>query len=255
MMKWMGNYLGHPNLDDDVKNLIFPSLVPTQPSITSEELHAIAAYYESAAPQQIQPAFPRDQPLPITALFVPNSWPGYDRPTTVSLVKIDSTRQRLYLGPADPALVHVFDREGRLLHKISCNQNEPVHVHPTSDGFNLVLMGRLNKDLQQGTAHRVSGTGAQAGPLRASRIVSGFYRTSGAAWGDLDADGHEDVVMAGFGDYEHGALAWFSGTPGREPVRHDLRIGSGSLDAVIDDVDRDGDLDVLSIVAQGHQEM
>ena len=61
--------------------------------------------------------------------------------------------------------------------------------------------------------------------------------------------------MAGFGDYEHGALAWFSGAPGQEPVRHDLRLGSGAIDAVIDDVDHDGDLDVLSIVAQGHQEM
>ena len=51
MMKWMGNYLGHANADDDVKNLIFPSLVPTEPSITREELRAIEAYYVAAAPQ------------------------------------------------------------------------------------------------------------------------------------------------------------------------------------------------------------
>ena len=34
-----------------------------------------------------------------------------------------------------------------------------------------------------------------------------------------------------------------------------LATGSGTIDAVIDDVDDDGDLDILSIVAQGHQEM
>jgi hypothetical protein len=86
-------------------------------------------------------------------------------------------------------------------------------------------------------------------------MVEGFHRTSGAAWGDLDGDGTEDVVLAGFGDYADGALSWFSVKPGLEAVRHDLRPGSGAIDAVVDDVDGDGDLDVLSIVAQGHQEM
>ena len=38
VIKWMGNYLGHPNLDDDVKKLIYPTLVATKPFITAEEL-------------------------------------------------------------------------------------------------------------------------------------------------------------------------------------------------------------------------
>jgi hypothetical protein len=86
-------------------------------------------------------------------------------------------------------------------------------------------------------------------------MVTGFFRTSGAAWGDIDGDGREDVAMAGFGDYAEGALSWFAARDVAEPVRHDLRIGSGALDAVLDDVDGDGDLDLLALVAQGHQEM
>jgi hypothetical protein len=255
MIKWMGNYLGHPNLDDDVKNLVATKLIPTQPAITREELSAIQAYYESEAPEEIIPAFPRNKPLSITKLFYPEHWPGYDRPITISLVKIDSERQQLYLGPADPALVHLFSADGKLLNKVNCSQNQAVDVRPMSIGFDLVLMGNLEKDMGQGTVHRILTSGTRSGPLRAERIVEGFHRTSGAAWGDLDGDGTEDVVLAGFGDYADGALSWFSVKPGQEAIRHDLRPGSGALDAVIDDVDVDGDLDILSIVAQGHQEM
>jgi hypothetical protein len=255
MIKWMGVYLGYPNVDDDIKNLIYPTLVPTQPSVTREELGAIEAYYVTHAPEQVPPAFPRDRPLPVSKLFTPQPWPGYGRPKTVSLVLIDAARRRLYLGPAEPALVHIFSADGRLLNKVNCNSNPAVDMRPTADGFDVVLMGNLERDVRQGTVHSIVGTGSTPGPLRATRIVEGFYRTSGADWGDLDGDGHDDLVLAGFGDYADGALSWFAVKPGADAVRHDLRIGSGALDAVIDDVDRDGDRDIVSIIAQGHQEM
>ncbi|RIK74139.1 MAG: hypothetical protein DCC67_16975 [Planctomycetota bacterium] len=255
IMRWMGNYLGYPDTAPDIKNLIYPTLVATEPSITREQWQAIQSYYTSQAPAEIAPAFPRDQPPPLADLFRPEPWPGYVEPQTISLVAIDPRRRQLYIGSADDSLLRLFAADGRLLNRINCNQNQAVKVRRTPDGFDLVLIGDLGKDVQQGTAHRIYGAGAEAGPLRASRIVTGFFRTSGAAWGDLDGDGIEDVVMAGFGDYAQGALAWFAVKPGQDAVRHDLRVGSGALDAVADDVDHDGDLDVLSIVAQGHQEM
>jgi hypothetical protein len=81
VIKWMGNYLGHPYEQDDVKKLIYPTLVATKPFITREELAAIQDYYVSAAPKQVEPAFPRDRPLPITSLFKPQRWPGYPQPS------------------------------------------------------------------------------------------------------------------------------------------------------------------------------
>lgn len=255
MLKWMGNYLGHPNRDKDVENIIYPTLVPTEQSVTREELAAIQTYFETNAPAVIVPAFARDQSLPIATLFQPEPWPGYERPKIVTLVEINSHRRQLYVGTADDSFLRLFDVEGKLLKQINCNNNQAVDVHPLDNGFDLVLMGSLGKNDHQGTVHRILGIGPTPGPLRAQRIVTGFHRTSGAAWGDLNGDGNDDVVLAGFGDYADGALAWFASQPDGEAVRHDLRIGSGALDAVVDDVDHDGDLDVLSIVAQGHQEM
>lgn len=255
IIKWMGNYLGHPNTDDDVKNLIYPTLVATKPFVTAEELRAIQDYYMSAAPAETEPAFPRNQPLPTTALFSPQRWPGYLKPATASLVAIDAPRRRLYVGTADDSMLRIFTQDGLLYKQIGCDENQAVEVRPTADGFDLALLGDIGIDRHRGTVQKIEGFGPQAGPLRASRIVAGFHRTSGAAWGDLDRDGHEDVALAGFGDYADGALSWFAVKPNEEPIRRDLRIGSGALDVVVDDVDQDGDLDILSLIAQGHQEM
>lgn len=251
----MGNYLGHACTDEDVKNLISTSLVPTQPSVSRAELDAILAYYEDAAPPQIAPAFSRERPVPATSLFKPEHWPGYSAPRIVSLVQIDGARRQLYVGTADDSYLRLFSSDGKLLNQINCNHNQAVDVLPTADGCNLVLMGSIGKDNQEGTAHKIMGMNVPRGPVRAARVVTGFHRTSGADWGDLDGDGIDDVVMAGFGDYAEGALAWFSVKPDQEGIRHDLRAGSGAIDAVIDDVDNDGDNDILSIIAQGHQEM
>jgi hypothetical protein len=88
-MKWMGNYLGHQNSDDDVKNLIFPTLVLTKPAVTRDELAAIEAYYVSQSPREVAPAFDRQSSPPVTTLFKPEPWPSYAAPFTISLVHID----------------------------------------------------------------------------------------------------------------------------------------------------------------------
>lgn len=255
IVKWMGNYLGYPNTDDDVKKLIYPTLVATKPFITRDELRLIEEYYVNNAPEQIAPAFPRDKALPLTTTFQAAPWPRSPQAITISMVAIDPPRRRLYVGTLDDSSLRLFGDHGRLLTRINCDNNQPAEVRPTKDGFDLALFGDLGVDLRHGTVQKIHGTGDTPGPLSAARTVTGFHRTSGAAWGDLDGDGHEDVALAGFGDYADGALSWFQIRPGEEPIRRDLRIGSGALDAVIDDVDADGDLDVLSLVAQGHQEM
>jgi FG-GAP-like repeat len=255
VIKWMGNYLGHINRDRDIENLIYPSLVATQETVTRSELDAILAYYLSEAPEHIAPAIPRNEALPITSLLYPEAWPGYEQAETISLVKIDAFAGRLYVGSVSDSYMRIFAHDGQLIRKINCSQNQAGDIHPFADGFDLVLMGEIGRDSQQGTVHRIVGVGKTDGALRAARLITGFHRTSGADWGDLDGDGVDDIVLAGFGDYAFGALAWFKVRPGEEGVRHDLRLGSGTLDVVIDDVDHDGDQDILAIVAQGHQEM
>lgn len=255
---WMGNYLGFPNITKENDKITYRSLVASQPSITRTELDAIEKYLTTNAKPETQPAYNRDNPPPVTKLFRPENWPGYTNPITVSMVQIDEKHDRVYIGTAENSLLAIFTSDGDFLRKVNCSQNQAIKVRIGDDGFDLVLIGAIGKDLQQATVHKITGFGTHPGALRAQRQIEGFHRTSGADWGDLDGDGKEDIVLAGFGDDMFGALAWFTLNPENteEPAeRHDLRLGSGALDAVIDDVDHDGDLDILTIVAQGNQEM
>ncbi len=252
---WMGNYLGFPNITKENTKIVYRSLVASQPAITRDELDAIEKYLTTNAKPENRPAFNRDSPPPVTTLFRPEGWPGYGSPITVSMLKIDEKYDRVYVGTAENSLLAIFTSGGEFLDKVGCNQNQAIKVRVGDEGFDLVLIGAIGIDLQQATVHKILGFGKKPGALRAQRIIEGFHRTSGADWGDLDGDGKEDVVMAGFGDEMNGSLAWFTITPNEPAERHDLRLGSGALDAVIDDVDHDGDLDILSIVAQGNQEV
>ena len=85
-------------------------------------------------------------------------------------------------------------------------------------------------------------------------LAEKIARVSDVRAGDLDGDGDLDLAVAQFG-YDQGETRWMENLGGWQFESHPLQQLSGPINAEIADVDRDGDLDIVSLVSQHWEEI
>jgi hypothetical protein len=85
-------------------------------------------------------------------------------------------------------------------------------------------------------------------------LVDRIARVADVRAGDLDGDGDLDLAVAQFG-YDDGETRWLENQGGWRFESHVLQSLSGPINAEIADVDRDGDLDIVSLVSQEWEEV
>jgi hypothetical protein len=85
-------------------------------------------------------------------------------------------------------------------------------------------------------------------------IVEKISRVSDVRAGDLDNDGDMDLAVAQFG-YDDGETRWIENLGNWKFQSHILQSLSGPINVEIVDIDKDGDLDIISIVSQEWEEI
>jgi hypothetical protein len=85
-------------------------------------------------------------------------------------------------------------------------------------------------------------------------LVDAIARVSDARAGDLDGDGDLDLAVAQFG-YDEGQTRWMQNQGGWRFTSTELQNLSGPINVEIVDLDRDGDLDIVSLVSQEWEEV
>src|SRR5688572_2838056 len=80
-----------------------------------------------------------------------------------------------------------------------------------------------------------------------------LHRVSDARALDLDGDGDLDIAVAEFGGADRGSIFWLENAGAGKYERHTLLQLSGALNVTPADIDADGKLDLVSLVAQEHE--
>lgn len=237
LLAWMGNYLGHAPDIEIHPALVDKTLVPKQPLVTRAEFDAIRGHYlEQAALQYQLP--PPPPPLPVSTVFEPVPFPL--PASEISMVAIDSSNQTLLIGTSRLPGLLVLQRGVTTPIAVP---SEPVTFERLGDTVRLALIGHLGHDARQG---QIVDFGLRDGTRRV--LVDAHPRIAAHRTADVDGDGHDDLLVCGFGDYPTGRVGiWWGGASQlQEQV---LFTEAGATWGDVADLDGDGDLDLVLAIA------
>jgi hypothetical protein len=85
-------------------------------------------------------------------------------------------------------------------------------------------------------------------------VVDKIARVSDASAGDIDNDGDIDLAVGQFG-YDDGETRWIENLGDWKFKSHILQNLSGPINTELTDIDKDGDLDIVSLVSQEWEEI
>nr|MBA3709174.1 VCBS repeat-containing protein [Planctomycetota bacterium] len=252
-LTWMGNYLGFPDTGGGLERLVAPELVPAAPMIAPHEWLQLRAYFLEHAPTQAELTAEVRKPAAHALDRFEVIAPPVDLlpDDLVTMVRIDAASGHAFIGSSQPARLDGFDR-GWHRWMTEAMPSQPVHLEVTATGIRCDVIGDFDTDRMRGAVTDLAIRDEMVGAR--TELVAGYHRLTQHRTADIDGDGRADLVMAAFGVGAVGRVAvlWAQGGGFDEQV---LITRSGAVACEVRDLDLDGDLDLLVLLAQGRNEL
>ena len=225
-------------------------IIPEKPLMSVEEWRSICTYYLATAPVQALPQGPRpviQTPLRQFDIIHP---PYRVKPRT-TLVKIDSTNRKIYLGQGETNMLVVLDAKGNAQATIAL-ESPPVGLEIRPEGYYITLIGSyLPSDELVGQLVFLNKPGS-SNSTQSRVILKDLPRTADIQYADLNQDGREDILVCGYGNML-GQFSWFEAKADGGYTEHVLLDRCGSTKAAVHDFNRDGRPDIMVMMAQARE--
>ena len=230
---------------DDIPAAIESGLFPSAPILAEEDWDKIVAYYISNAPEKPLPQKEK-QAVKVGLPFfeVKNSFYTEGALPLISMVKIDSFNNQLYVSRRDKSLLEIYDKTLK-------KQDSIVLKSPVSDmrlsktGDNYILqMGMMDpNDLYKGTLSKLNAQN------QLTTVIDSLQRPVHLDILDMNEDGTEDFLICNFGNIM-GKLAWYDGKTHKETVLSPI---PGARRTIIQDINNDGKPDIVALFCQARE--
>lgn len=233
--------------------------------LSKEQMTDITAFYYGSSPEQL-PVLPNIQ-HEASSMFSRRDLGAASRLPYIT--NINATR----LSREGDINLLVSDGEARKLLALSASRSKwseltladidiPVRskvIDFDGDGDNDILVADLGQfpplDALAGKVFLLRQT--TPGKFEKELMQDGLGRVNDVQALDLDADGDLDIALAVFGGGDVGEVFWLENTSGQEPKpvyrKHALLALSGAITVAPADLDSDGKMDLVTLVAQEHE--
>lgn len=232
--------------DSLIETQAVASVFPEETMISDSVWNSIQDFYLAAAPDQLAGGLAYDS-LELTTLFNAK-FPNYFlSPPSSTLVQFGKHGE-IYVGDANSKSLFLFDAQLQLLDKATVREGA-VHLDEEEGDIRLTVMGSFSPtDQPYGFILGLPTDGKRAPYL----VIDSLQRPVHSSYADLDGDGSTDIITSEFGKWT-GSLSWWKNLGNQQYKRELLRGKAGATKTIPHDLDQDGDLDVLALMAQGDE--
>ena len=228
-----------------------PRMVVLPKPIARADWEKIVAFYRDSAPDSLPYQSLPSEPLVDPNFFKVSAWiPGLESSAIITLLEIDSTHKRIFVGEAGSNTLRVFDWKRKLLSTLKLASPPTSLIVDGNDVF-VLQSGILNpNDQPRGSLTRYDF--ADGDSLRPRGVViDSLLRPVFARELDFDKDGRKDFLICEFGN-NIGRFALYRST-GSGFTREILDPGPGATRFEIHDMTGDGAPDIVALFAQANE--
>jgi len=247
----MGPRLGMHSYKTLYYKRINPMVVPQQPAMTQEQWENIVDYFHYSSPESLpKQVFDVEPKIGCTTFKLAPFSDDIDPNAILTMIKVDTVNESIYVGEAISSKLLRFDYEGNLMDSVKLT-SATTDAYLSQDYMDIAVVGILHPNNEdEGSIIRLYKS-EEKQTNKYEVLVDSIYRPVWMEKFDYNYDGRQDYLVCEYGN-DIGRLSIYY-DQGTEFELYILENIPGSIVTRTYDFNNDGFMDIAALYAQGDE--